>query len=189
MAQPLVLSHLGNRDLSGRSPREPVQRIDCGTPDHAVVGKADILLELLDRLLSSRPENAVDPVRIEAELAEPPLELRHIIATHHRGAVVEEPITEAVVSLHESVPRLRSADPVNHQAAVTLKAAQRRLGLGAEFLSVSVGAVADQSQPALEIANGVACIAAAKRQTVGLPSPRGPWRWSRHASNSAPDRD
>ncbi len=104
VAKPLVLAHLGNRDLTGSSPRQPIQRVNRGTPDYAVVRKTDILLELLNRPLSSRPKNAVDPVWVETKLAEPPLELRHIIATHHRRAVIEEPITETVVGLNEGVP-------------------------------------------------------------------------------------
>ncbi len=112
-------------------------------------------------------EDAVDPVGIEAELTESTLEFRHVIAPHHRVAVVEEPITEPVIGFDKGVPRLRTADPVDHQAAIVLKTTQRSLGLGAELLRFPVGAVADQGEPTLEIADGVARIAAAKRQAVG----------------------
>lgn len=166
VAQPLVLTHLGNRQLSGGSRCEPVQGVDGGPSDHPVVRKACILLELLDRLVGPGPEDAVDPLRIEAELAEPTLELGYVIASHHRVAVVEEPITEPVIGFDEGVPRLPAANPVDHQAAIALKATQRSLGLGAELLRFGVGAVADQGEPALEIADGLARIAAAKRQAV-----------------------
>ena len=167
VAQPLVLTHLGNRQLVGGSRCEPVQGVNGGPSDNPVAGKTCILLELLDRLVGPGPEDAVDPVGIETELAEPTLEFRYVVASHHRVAVVEEPITEPVVGFDEGVPRLRAADPVNHQAAIALKATQRRLGLGAELLGFPVGAVADQGKPALEIADGVAYITPTQRQAVG----------------------
>ena len=166
VAEPFVLTHLSNRDTACGSPCEPVQRVDGGTADHAVVRKAHVLLELLDRLVGPGAEDAVDPVWIEAELTEPALEIGHVIAPHHRVAVVEEPITEAVVGLHEGIPGLGAADPVNHQATVALKAAQRSLSLSAELPRVAVDGVTDQSQPALEVANRVTGIPATQRQAV-----------------------
>ena len=166
VAQPLVLTHLGDRQLTGGSRCEPVQGVNRGPSDHPVVRKACILLELLDRLVGPGPEDAVDPLGIEAELAESTLELGYVIAPHHRVAVVEEPITEPVIGLDEGVPGLRAADPVDYQAAIALKATQRSFGLGAEVLRFPVGAVADQGEPALKIADGVARITAAKRQTM-----------------------
>ena len=167
MAQPLVLTHLGNRQLAGGSRCEPVQGVNGRPSDHPVARKACILLELLDRPVGPGAEDAVDPVGIEAELTESTLELRYVIAPHHRVAVVEEPITEPVIGLDEGVPRLRAADPVDHQAAIVLEATQRGLRLSAELLRFGVGAVADQGKPALEIADGVARIAATERQAVG----------------------
>ena len=149
VSEPLVLTYLGNRDLPGGSPCEPVQRVNGRTSNHAVVRETHILLELLDRLVGPGTMDAVDPVRVETELAETALEFRHVVAPHHRVAVVEKPITETVVGLHESVPGLRTADSVNHQAPVALKAAQRSLGLGAEFLRVPVDAVTNQSKSVL----------------------------------------
>jgi len=72
--------------------------------DNPVVRKACILLELLDRPVGPGAEDAVDPVGIEAELPEPALELRHVIAPHHRVAVVEEPVTEPVIGFDEGGP-------------------------------------------------------------------------------------
>jgi len=167
VAQPLVLAYLGNRQLAGGSRCESVQGVDRGPSDHPVVRKACILLELLDRRVGPGPEDAVDPVGIEAELAEPALELCYVIAPHHRVAVVEEPITEPVIGFDEGVPRLRAADPVNYQAAIALEATQRSLGLGAELLGFGVGAVADQGKPALEIADRVTRITPTQRQAVG----------------------
>ncbi|MDE0656191.1 MAG: hypothetical protein OXH58_06415 [Acidimicrobiaceae bacterium] len=104
VAQPLVLTHLGNRQLAGGSRCEPVQGVNGGPPDHPIVRKACILLELLDRVVGPGAEDAVDPLGIEAELAESTLEFRHVIAPHHRVAVVEEPITEPVIGFYEGVP-------------------------------------------------------------------------------------
>ena len=104
VAQPLVLTHLCNRQLTGGSRREPVQGVNGGPSDHPVVGKACILLELLDRFVGPGAEDAVDPVGIEAELAQSTLELRYVIAPHHRVAVVEEPVTEPVIGFDEGVP-------------------------------------------------------------------------------------
>ena len=187
-AQPLVLTHLSDRHSFGGSPGESVQGVNRGTSDDAVIRKAHILLELLDCLVSTGSENSVDPVWVETELAKPALELGHVIAPHHRVAVVEEAIPEAMVGFHESVPSLRAADPVNHQPPVPLKATQRSLGLGAEFVRVSVGVVADQGQAALKIANGFAGVAVAKWQTLRLASSGGLWYWSWHAA-AAPGRD
>lgn len=163
VAQPLVLTHLGDRQLAGGPRCESVQGVNGGPSDHPVIRKACILLELLDRLVGPGPEDAVDPVGIEAELAEPTLEFRDVIAPHHRVAVVEEPITEPVIGFDKGIPRLRAADPVNYQAAIALKATQRSLRLSAEFLWLSVGAVADQGKPALEITDGVAYITPTQR--------------------------
>ena len=104
VAQPLVLTHLSNRQLTGGPRREPVQGVNSGPSDHAVVGKACILLELLDCLVGPGSEDAVDPVGIEAELAQSTLELRYVIAPHHRVAVVEESITEPVIGFDERIP-------------------------------------------------------------------------------------
>ena len=183
-----MLTHLSDGYLTDVSPCEPVERVSCGTSDDAIVRKAHVLLELLDRLVGSGSENAVHPVRVETELTEPTLEFRYVITPHHRIAVIEESIPEAVVGLDKGIPRLLAANPVNHQATVALKPAQRSLGLGAELLRVAVGAVADQRQPSLEVANGVTCIAAAKRQPVRPPGPVGLWCWIWHAA-AAPGRD
>lgn len=162
-----MLTHLGNRQLAGGSRCEPVQGINGGPSDHPVVRKACVPLELLDRGMGPGSEDAVDPVGIEAELAESTLEFRYVIAPHHRVPVVEEPITEPMIGFDEGVPRLRAADPVDYQAAIALKATQRSLSLCAELLRLAIGAVADQGKPALEIADGIARIAAAKRQAAG----------------------
>jgi len=163
VAKPFVLTHLSNCDTACGSPCEPVQRVDGGTADHAVVRKAHVLLELLDRPVGPGAQDAVDPVWVEAELTEPALEVSHVVAPHHRVAVVEEPITETVVGLHKSAPGLGTADPVHHQATVALKAAQRSLSLGAELPRIAVDGVTDQGQPALEVANRVPGIAATQR--------------------------
>ena len=138
-----MLAYLSNRHPSGGSPGEPVQCVGGGASDHAIVRKPHVLLELLDRPVGSGSENAIDPVWVETELTEPALQFGYIIAAHHRVAVVEKPITETVVGFHESIPGLRTADSVHHQATVALKATQRSLGLGAELLGVSVDDVAD----------------------------------------------
>ena len=162
--QALVLAYLRDGDLGRGPPREPLEGLDGGSPHHAVVGQADVLLELPDRGLRPRPQDPIDPVRVEAELAEAALHLGHIIAAHHRGPVVEEPVPEPVVGLDESVPRLRPADAVHHQAAVVLELAERRLGGRAELLMVDTGAVTDQRQPLLEVADSLADVAAPQRQ-------------------------
>ena len=164
----LMLAHLGDGDLSRGSPGGPLEGLNGGPPHHAVVGKADVLLELPDRSLRPRPQDPVNPVRVEAELTEATLQLRHIVASHHRGSVVEKSVSESMVGLHEGAPRLWTADAVDHQAAVALELAQRRFGRGAEFLIVPAGAVADQRQPALKIANGLSSITASQRQPPGL---------------------
>ena len=160
-SEALVLTHLRDGDL-GRGPScEPLQSFDGGSSHHAVVGKADVLLELPDRGLCPRPKDAIDPVRVEAELAKATLQLRDIITAHHRGSVVEKPVSEPVVGLHESVPGVRPADTVDHQATVALELAERCFGGRAEFLMVTVGAVTDQRQPFLEVTNSLARVAAA----------------------------
>ena len=114
VSKALVLTHLGNGDLSRGASGEPVEGLDRGPPNHAVVGKADVLLELPDRGLRPRPQYSVNPVCVETELTETTLQFRHIIAAHHRGPVVEKPVAQAMVGLHEGIPGLRTADSVDH---------------------------------------------------------------------------
>ena len=92
VSKALVLAHLGDGDFICGAPGEPVEGLDRGPPNHAVSGKAGILLELPDRGLGPRPQYPVNPVRVETELTETTLQLRHIIAAHHRGPVVEKPV-------------------------------------------------------------------------------------------------
>ena len=143
VTQTLVFSHLSNRHTTGCSSREPVEGVSRGTADHAVVRKPYVLLELLNRLVGPGAEDPVDPVWVEAELAELALELCHVITAHHRVAVVEEPITEPMVGFYEGVPGLGTTDPVNHQATVALKPAQRGFGLRTKVLWISVNGVTD----------------------------------------------
>ena len=113
-SEPFVLAHLGDGDFSRGASGEPVKGLDRGPPNDAVVGKADVLLELPDRGLRPRPQYPVNPLCVETELAETTLQFRHIIAAHHRGPIVEKPITQSMVGLHEGIPGLRTADSVDH---------------------------------------------------------------------------
>ena len=87
------------------------------------------------------------------------MQLRHIITAHHRGSVVEKPVSKPVIGLHESVPGLRAADAVDHKATVVLELAEGCLGGRAELLMVAAGAVTDQRQPFLEVTNSLTSVA------------------------------
>ena len=109
-----MLAYLCDSDLSRSRPGEPAEGFDGGPSHNAVVGKADVVLELPNRGLRPGSQYPVNPMRVETELAEATLQLRHIVAAHHGGPVIEQPVTEVVISLHEGVPGLPTADSVDH---------------------------------------------------------------------------
>ena len=128
--------------------------------DHPVGRQADVLLELTSSGLCVGSEDAVHPTGVESEPAEPPLEFFYVVAAHHRGAVVKKPVAQPHFCFHQRVPGVRSADAVHHEPAVSLEVPQSSLSRRAELAVVSLGAVADESQPTLKIEHSFTMIAA-----------------------------
>ena len=101
-------------------------------------------------------EDAVDPAGVEAERAQPQLEVGHVVAALHRRAPVEEPVAEAETGLDQGVPRLWAADAVDPQATQMLE----RLDGGAGAVTehpigvVRPAAAEDGGQPVLDVRDG-----------------------------------
>ena len=105
-AQALTLAHAGHgrRRAVRRWPRRPQGGDGVGAAD-AVGGQAGVALEVGQGSRGRRPEDAVDPAGVEAERAEPALQLGDVVAPQHRGAVVEQPVAEPVAGLDQRPPR------------------------------------------------------------------------------------
>ena len=66
-------------------------------------------------------EQAAAEAQVEAEAAEPLLQIGDVVATGHGGAQVEHAITKPEVGLDQCCPGVRPAFAVFHQAACGLK--------------------------------------------------------------------
>jgi hypothetical protein len=96
---------------------EPQELGEGRAADDAVDGEAGVALELAEGTDGGVAEDAVDPTGVEAEGAQALLQLRHVVAPQHGGPAVQEAITQPKTGLHERVPGLGAADPVDAQAA------------------------------------------------------------------------
>ena len=77
-------------------------------PGGAVLGQAAVPLELEDRLFAVGAEDAVDPARVETQLAQPALQLQDVLAADHRSFQIQETITQPVAGFVEVPPGLRA---------------------------------------------------------------------------------
>ena len=105
------------------------------------------------------PEDAVDTTAVEAETTEPGLQSADVVAAHERRDEPQRPITETPRRLDECQPgRLVTATVVAQTARALeglhgdLRGDVERPGLG------TVRAEAGRSEPALEVAYGVATL-------------------------------
>jgi hypothetical protein len=66
-------------------------------------------------------EDPIDSTGIEAKLAEPALNIGHVIALQHGDTPIEESVTEAKTCLYQARPGLPTANTVNTKPALGLK--------------------------------------------------------------------
>ncbi|HZQ27151.1 MAG TPA: hypothetical protein VFA94_05575 [Acidimicrobiales bacterium] len=113
-------------------------------------------------MLGALAQDAVDPPGIEAERAQPALQVGDVVAPQGGIAAVEQPVAEPVAGLDQRRPRLLPADPVDAQAACGLKGAARLLGAVIEApAGVACGIEPRRGEAPLEIPDSLALPAAA----------------------------
>jgi hypothetical protein len=86
---------------------------------------AAVRLELFEGPGGAGPEDPVDPPAVEAESAEPRLQLGDIVATQVRRRQEQQPITKVPTGLDERGPRLLVALSVAAQTTIGLKGPNR----------------------------------------------------------------
>jgi hypothetical protein len=127
-----------------------------GPPEDSVDRQAGVALELGQRPRGEVAEDPVDPTGVEAERAQPQLEVGHVVAALHGCAPVEEAVADAKTSLDQGVPRLEAADAVNPQAAEVLERLDRGTGAVPEdpIRVEDTVPAEDGGQPVLDVRDG-----------------------------------
>ena len=155
MAQGLALTDGGDRTLGQTA--DAVELFEGGRTEHTVGGQTGVALELGQRAGGVVTEDAVLTAGVETEGIEPALQLEDVVAAEHGGAAVEQAVAEAVAALDEGRPGLRTADPVDPQAAVLLEGPHGGRGGAAEGAGLHTRQVeTERGEPALEIADRLA---------------------------------
>jgi hypothetical protein len=135
---------------------ESQQFTEGGAPEDAVDGETGVALELGQCPRGQVAEDPVDPTGVEAECAQPQLEVGHVVAALHGCAPVEEAVADAKTSLDQGVPRLEAADAVNPQAAEVLERLDRGTGAVPEdpIRVEDTVPAEDGGQPVLDVRDG-----------------------------------
>jgi hypothetical protein len=109
-------------------------------------------LELDDSPFGIGAEDAIDPARVEAQLAQPTLQLMHILAADHRSFQIQEPITEPIAGLVQIPPGLGPDLSVGRETPVALECAHGLVGGLTELApGIRAGSVAQRQEPVLNI--------------------------------------
>ena len=142
---------------------QPAQPVERGLADDAVDVEPRVALELGDRHLEQRREDAVHGPAVETQLVEPALQKEHVVAPHVRHAQVQQPVAGLVAGLHEFGPGVVLDDAVGKQQTLLLERPDGVLGVRPEE---PVGALPAQeipqgSQARLDVDHLLACIASA----------------------------
>jgi len=117
-------------------------------------------------VLGALAQDPVDAAGVEAEGAQPSLQVGDVVAPERGIAPVEQPVAEAIPGLDQCRPRLLPADPVDAQAARGLEGATRRLGPVVEASSrIARRVEPDGGEPPLEVTDSLALAASAERET------------------------
>ena len=126
-----------------------------------------VALELPERVLGLRSEDAVLAAGVEAERVEPPLQLGHVVAAQHGRAQVEQAIAERTATLDQRAPGLGPADAVDAQPAARLEVANRRRAVSSPKKPSSVTEQPHCVETDLEVTNCVAAVAEAQERGCG----------------------
>ena len=162
-AKTLGLANLGDGLLSRASSGETPKRHHGVGPDDTIRGQALVGLEVAHRGLGIRPEDAVDIAGVEAEAAEPLLQIGDVVATGHGGAQVEHAIAKPEVGLDQCCPGVWSAFAVFHQAACGLKGPNGCHRVRIVDLGVARCRKTGSGESAVKVANRASLIARTQR--------------------------
>ena len=152
-----ALADAGDGDRVVASGLHPQKHGASRRATHAVGGEAGVALKLEHGPLGVLAEDAVDPSGVEAQGAQPPLEVGDVVAPERGRRVVQQAVTELVARLDQRAPRLGAADPVDPQAPPLLEGADG--GFGARPVqagAVGAGLVPGRSQAGLQIPDRLA---------------------------------
>ena len=121
-------------------------------PGGAVLGEAAVPLKLDDGLFGVGTEDAIDPARVETQLAQPALQLMDVLAADHRSFQIQEAIAQPVAGFVEVSPGLRPDLSVGCETPVTLKCPHRLVGGLTELAAgIGAGSIAQRKEPVLNI--------------------------------------
>ena len=138
--------------VAGGHPEQLVDRQPTGDP---VDGELDVALEHGDGRCRVVPEDPVDAAGVEAQRAQPSLEIGDVVAAQHRVGAVEGTITERQPSLDEGGPGLSTGDAIDADASLALEGLNRCARRGPEgAFGIGDRAHADPGEPSLEIGDG-----------------------------------
>ena len=136
----------------------------CATHD-AVHGEAGVALELPERPYGGVAQDPVDPAGVEAQRAQPLLQLGDVVTPQHRGPAVQEAVAQPETGLHQGVPCLHPADPVHPEATQALEGLESGAGGGTEDpVGVDRRPGEDGGEAVLDVGDRVAAVADGERQ-------------------------
>ena len=128
--EPLAVAHRGHQLGVVVAGAEPEELGHGRGPGDAVDGQPDVALELAQGGRGQVAEDAVHPTGVEAEGAEPLLQLGHVVAPQHGRPPVEEAVPERAPGLDQGRPGLGAADAVDPQAPAVLEGLDGGPGAG-----------------------------------------------------------
>lgn len=163
------VAHLGDDLVVGVAGLDPQQLGVGGLAEDVVDRQAGVALELGQGPRRVVAEDPVDPAGVEAERAQPLLELGHVVAAQHGGAAVEGAPAQAVAGLDHGVPGLATAGAVHPQPPPVLEPLDRGPGGPAEGAGRVADAVeAEGGQPLLEVGDRLARVALLQGEGAGV---------------------
>ena len=130
-----------------------------GRARNAVFNQCTVVLEVENRTQSVRPKDAVDNSCVEAECIESSLKVGDIVAARHRGAQIQQPVSELISRFDQGVPGHRSYVTIAGKTAGTLKCAHRLKSSISEHTSTVVrDVVPKRAKPVLDVPDRLALI-------------------------------
>lgn len=145
--QPFAFANRSDGVRISQAPSEAFEGVDRRWTADPVDAQAGVALELLTGSDGVGSEDAVDAPGVEAEPSEATLQLSDVLAPHHGGLQVEQPVGQLVPVLDQLSPRVRTADAVGIQSVVGLERDDGALGSMGESAVVGSGIEAGGPQP------------------------------------------
>src|ERR1019366_5982153 len=146
------------------NPSQLRQREGTANP---VCDESEVPLEFGKSDVSAVSEDSVHASGIEPQSAQTSLHLGDIVALQHGNTPIQETVTKAKTGLHETRPRLATADAVYAQSSLSLKllhGLNRSRTEGARGIRAVLEA--EPAEPFLQVGDGVAALTFAKREEV-----------------------